>query len=69
MGFNTNNIVVGGQTSKSDPPIINVELTSKQIEFLLITIKNSLFKGEYVEICYNTTLKLQEKFQELNKNK
>jgi|TARA_R110000744_G_scaffold311636_1_gene419128 hypothetical protein len=69
MGFNTKNIVVGGQTSKSDPPIINVELTSKQIEFLLITIKNSLFKGEYVEICYNTTLKLQEKFQELNKNK
>ena len=68
MGFNTKNVVVGGKTKKSDPPTTNVELTTKQLQFLLITIKNSLFKGEYVEICYNTTLKLQEKLQELNKN-
>jgi|TARA_R110002074_G_scaffold338357_1_gene508990 hypothetical protein len=67
MGFNTKNIVVGGKVEKSDPPTFSIELTPKQIEFLLVTIKNSLFKGEYVEICYNTTLKLQEKFQELNK--
>ena len=45
----------------------NVELTSKQLEFLLVTIKNSLFKGEYVEICYNVTLKLQEEYQKLTK--
>ncbi len=67
MGFNTKNIVVGGKETKSEPPTINVELTHKQLQFLLVTIKNSLFKGEYVEICYNTTLKLQEKYQELNK--
>ena len=64
MGLKTNNIVVGGKTKKSEPPTINVELTSQQLQFLLVTIKNSLFKGEYVEICYNTTLKLQEKYQE-----
>jgi|TARA_R110001592_G_scaffold19232_1_gene79185 hypothetical protein len=67
MGFKTKNIVVGGEEIKSDPPTLNVELTKEQLQFLLVTIKNSLFKGEYVEICYNTTLKLQEKFQELNK--
>jgi hypothetical protein len=67
MGFSTKNVVVGGKIQKSDPPTINVELTPKQLEFLLVTIKNSLFKGEYVEVCYNTTLKLQEKYQELNK--
>lgn len=67
MGLKTKNIVVGGQTENSDPPTTNVELTSKQLEFLLVTIKNSLFKGEYVEICYNVTLKLQEEYQKLTK--
>mgnify|MGYP001319452299 CR=1 FL=1 len=67
MGFKTKNVVVGGQTEKSDPPTTNVELTAKQLEFLLVTIKNSLFKGEYVEICYNVTLKLQEEYQKLTK--
>lgn len=67
MGFKTKNVVVGGQAEKSDPPTTNVELTSKQLEFLLVTIKNSLFKGEYVEICYNVTLKLQEEYQKLIK--
>lgn len=67
MGFSTKNVIVGGKAQELNPPTINVELTPKQLEFLLVTIKNSLFKGEYVEVCYNTTLKLQEKYQELNK--
>ena len=65
MSFNTKNLVVGGKTKKSEPPTIDVELTARELEFLLVTIKNSLFKGEYVEICYNTTLKLQEKYKEI----
>ena len=65
MGLKTKNLVVGGKKKKSEPPTIDVDLTSKQLEFLLVTIKNSLFKGEYVEICYNITLKLQEKYQEM----
>jgi hypothetical protein len=64
MAFKTKNVVVGGKDINSNPSTLNIELTPKQIEFLLVTIKNSLFKGEYVEICYNTTLKLQEKYQE-----
>ena len=31
----------------------NVKLTEKEIELILLTIKNGLFKGEYVEILYN----------------
>ena len=38
-------------------------MTEQEYEFLLVTIKNSLFKGEYVEILYNLTLKLQEKYK------
>jgi|TARA_B110000046_G_scaffold140841_1_gene147412 hypothetical protein len=69
MGFKSNKVEIKGvSTDKVGTPIThNIELTEKEIEFLLITIKNSLFKGEYVEICYNTTLKLQEKYKELNK--
>ena len=66
MAFKSNNVVVDGKTKKSDPPTKHVELTGKELEFLLVTIKNSLFKGEYVETCYNVTLKIQEKFKELN---
>ena len=67
MGFKSNNTIVGGDTTKvSSPPISGIDLTEKELEFLLVTIKNSLFKGEYVELCYNVTLKLQEKYKELN---
>jgi len=66
MGLNTKNVVVGGKTKKSEPPTISTELTATELQFLLITIKNALFKGEYVEVCYNTTLKLQEKYKEIS---
>jgi len=46
-----------------------IELTEKELEFLLVTIKNSLFKGEYVEILYNLTLKLQKHFVNLKSKK
>ena len=68
MGFKGQNIVVGGKEIKSDPPTLNIELTPKQVEFLLVTIKNSLFKGEYVEDLYNLTLKLQKHFIYLKSN-
>jgi hypothetical protein len=75
MAFTSNNVEVKGVSSSnaSTPlphsieniPFYGVELTDKEIEFLLVTIKNSLFKGEYVEILYNLTLKLQEKYNEI----
>lgn len=38
------------------------QLTTAEIEFLLSLIKNSTFKGEQVEIVYNTTFKLQQQY-------
>ncbi len=38
------------------------QLTTAEIEFLLSLIKESTFKGEQVEIVYNTTFKLQQQY-------
>ena len=81
MGFKSKNTLVKGVPTKVNSPStsskqkpkeskeISLKLTEKEIEFLLITIKNSLFKGEYVEICYNATLKLQEEYKKFIKDK
>ena len=42
MAFKSNNVVVDGKTKKALPPTKHVELTGKELEFLLVTIKNSL---------------------------
>jgi len=66
MSFKSNNTIIGGEElNDSTPSIISTNLTKKELEFLLVTIKNGLFKGEYVELCYNVTLKLQEKFNSI----
>jgi hypothetical protein len=72
MAFKASHVVVGdidinkvknqSSTLPPLPPIdtpSSLELTDKELELLLLTIKNGLFKGEYVEILYNLTLKLQ----------
>jgi len=73
MSFKAGNTEVGGipinNIGSSTPNITQVELSEKELEFLLVTIKNGLFKGEYVEVLYNLTLKLQKHFVDLrNKN-
>tara|TARA_R110000796_G_C14247002_1_gene398048 strand:+ start:238 stop:465 length:228 start_codon:yes stop_codon:yes gene_type:complete len=68
MGFKANNTKIGRGVQNMNHPSPNVfslELTEPELELLLITIKNGLFKGEYVETLYNLTLKLQKKFLEL----
>ena len=68
MGFKANNTVVKEVKSKDNTSLTtSLDLTEKELEFLLVTIKNSLFKGEYVELCYNVTLKLQTKYNEVKK--
>lgn len=68
MSFKANNTIVKGVKSKDGTPsITSVEFTERELEFLLVTIKNGLFKGEYVELCYDVTLKLQEKYKSLKK--
>ena len=69
MSLRANNIEVKGvSTKKTDTPLhYNIELTEKEIELLLLTIKNGLFKGEYVETLYNLTLKMQETYAKIKK--
>lgn len=63
MGFSAKQTFVkGARVDTKAPSTVSLELTEKELEFLLVTIKNGLFKGEYVELCYNTTLKLQKKY-------
>jgi hypothetical protein len=65
MGFKSNHIKIKGvSVDKTDSPsVLPVELSEKELEFLLVTIKNGLFKGEYVETLYNLTLKLQNHYK------
>ena len=45
------------------------KLTSPELEFLLLLIKNSNFKGEHIELIYNTAIKLQQQYIELQPKK
>jgi hypothetical protein len=70
MSFKAGNTIIGGESQKQEisSPILTqspIELSERELEFLLVTIKNGLFKGEYVETVYNLTLKLQKHFVEL----
>jgi hypothetical protein len=68
MALKAANVIVGSVGDKvkveTPTPLLplvphSLELTDKELELLLLTIKNGLFKGEYVEILFNLTLKLQ----------
>jgi hypothetical protein len=45
------------------------KLTLTELEFLLILIKNSTFKGEQVETIYNAAIKLQKQYIDLQPKK
>ena len=72
MSFKAGKVNIGEEAVRkaleTPTPNSNIELTEKELEFLLVTIKNSLFKGEYVEDLYNLTLKLQKHFLYLKSN-
>jgi hypothetical protein len=72
MSFTASNIIVGGSKIEMETPTSSptndsttLELTDKELELLLLTIKNGLFRGEYVETVYNLTLKLQKQLVDL----
>jgi len=48
-------------------PQHNNQLNVRELEFLILLIKESSFRGEDLETVYNTTLKLQNQFLEQNK--
>ena len=54
-------------TSPTPPPPPIDNLAPVEIEFILNLIKNSEFKGENLEIVYNTVIKLQNQYIVLNK--
>ena len=70
MAFKAENLEIRGEVqeqkiSSTLSETTQVELSEKELEFILVTIKNGLFKGEYVETLYNLTLKLQKHFVNL----
>jgi hypothetical protein len=55
------------QTNNTQNTLPSDQLSPQEVEFLLLLIKQSSFKGDMVEIVYNATLKLQNQY--LNQNK
>jgi hypothetical protein len=63
MAFTSGNVIVNNvsEVEKSTSPI-NDNLTPEEIQLILVTLRNSTFKGEHVELFYNTVVKLQKQY-------
>lgn len=66
-----NKLIVMGLIEKNKGDMVSKQITTplhsdqlniEELELLLILIKESSFKGEKVELVYNTTLKLQHQY-------
>jgi hypothetical protein len=65
MGFQATNVNVAGTDLST---LANKhDLTKEEIEFILVLIKNSNFKGDMIEVVYNLVIKLQNRYKQLNK--
>jgi len=66
MGLRDNvNIEKSSSQSEGDFLLKGVngnDLNKKEIELLLLTIKQSNFRGDQLEILYNTVIKLQNQY-------
>lgn len=66
MAFTTNNLVTKNKVEepvKVSLPSSN--LTKSEVEFLLMMIKESHFRGEHIQKVYELTLKLQTYYTQL----
>jgi hypothetical protein len=52
----------GEMIQNISPSTSNHQLNFGELEFLLLLIKQHTFKGEEVELVYNTALKLQNQY-------
>jgi len=52
-------------SNKEDVLFSDLNLDEQEVIFILNMIKNSQFKGEYVELLYNLTLKFQNYYKKL----
>ena len=55
----------GNQPIEADSSNL-IELSKRETEFLLQTIRNSQFKGEDIEVLYNLVLKVQKLYIHYN---
>ena len=64
MAFTANNLIINNlEVEKSTSLLPSKDnLTAEEIQLILITLLNSTFKGEHVEILYNTVVKLQNQY-------
>lgn len=58
MAFNAGNFITSEKTDVND----QYNLTLEEIQLILASLRNSTFKGEHVELLYNTVLKLQNQY-------
>lgn len=75
MSFKSGEIIIKGtnkprnKEKKADPKEDLPSLSKDQIMFLLKMIQQHDFKGQDIEILYNTTLNLQKQYIYLTNNK
>jgi hypothetical protein len=63
MAFTSNNVRVNNVSEvEKSTSFINNNLTPEEIQLILVTLRNSTFKGEHVELFYNTVVKLQKQY-------
>jgi hypothetical protein len=63
MAFTSNNVRVNNVSEvEKSTSFINDNLTPEEIQLILVTLRNSTFKGEHVELFYNTVVKLQKQY-------
>ena len=67
MSFKAGKVHIGETPKKKTEVSPNIYLDKKELEVLLLTLKNSTFQGSQVELLYNLVLKLQNCLLERNK--
>jgi hypothetical protein len=67
MAFTSKHIVKNKEEEPQKAPLPNSSIFTKQeLEILLLTIKDSSFKGEHVETIYSLVYKLQQQYMAFN---
>ena len=73
MAFLTKHINNNNKEESSTTPLLStpkeqsLSLTREEVEILLITVRDTTFKGENVERVYNLILKLQQYYTNITK--
>ena len=63
MVFTSSNVRVDNISEvEKSTSFSDYSLTPEEIQLILVTLRNSTFKGEHVELFYNTVVKLQKQY-------